>query len=133
MRECESSRRAAGEGGGRYPFKLMECRNGTGDGFALKRPLIHCKYTQRIFVSLYFYVHTISILPRMRARAERRLYRSLTILNIGARQRASERASERANANERARVCARGDYTRARLTYTAAFDSRAAALNARAQ
>jgi len=45
-----------------------------------------------------------------RARAERRLYRSLTILNIGARERASARASAR----------------------TAAFDSRAAALNTRA-
>jgi len=41
-----------------YLFKLMGCRS---RGFALKHPLIHCKYTQRIFVSLYFYVHTISI------------------------------------------------------------------------
>lgn len=53
-------------GGVRYLFKLMGCRLGRGErrrGFALKHPLIHCKYTQRIFVSLYFYVHTISILP----------------------------------------------------------------------
>lgn len=38
---------------------------GGGERFALKHPLIHCKYTQHIFVSLYFYVHTISILLRL--------------------------------------------------------------------